>query len=120
MVQTQSREELIELARRNYGRLFSNYDSPVQALEVWMDHLEDVYTRGLINEARGIVSESNGYVQLDSRLSDLIVKQKRRLLAVESLKRETGSEGGFDEVVGISRRSIADVVMAKIFIRKDK
>jgi len=81
----QTRQDLLELAKRNYQRLFVNYDNPDKALEAWFEYLPDLYHRNIINQARGIVDATENYIELDSKLSTLLEESHFKQAVKESL-----------------------------------
>ena len=81
----QTKQDLLDLATKNYKRLFVNYDNPTKALETWFEYLPELYHHNIIIQARGIADATENYIDLDSKLSTLLEESHFKQVVKESL-----------------------------------
>ncbi len=93
IIKKPTREELLEHARAQYNRLFTDYDNPNRALGIWFAYLPEIFQMDLLNRARGIAEEVRTARELDSKLELLVSESKFRAVAVDSAIGRTHSGG---------------------------
>ncbi len=102
----QTREELIEVAKRNYTRLFGEYDNPENALEVWFSYLSQIFEMDLISSARDVADESKTVRQLGDKLEILVSQPKSRFkrIAESAIGKKRSDEDAGEPVIRVRNR----------------
>jgi len=89
---TTDREKLFGFAKVYYSKLFVNYDDPTKALDIWFEHLRDLYQQGAVDRAKSVAGESRTATELDSKLDILIQREQFKPLVLASAKEDFKKE----------------------------